>query len=164
MARPSATVRLYGTAQVSPEIKDAALVAAARALGDAVDVLWRDRAGADPRRPGELVVRFSRSSVSTPWLSFALGDAAIDVCTGAGVYATIYIDRVETMAGHSKSQVAVLLGRAIAHELGHLLLKTNDHSKGGLMRANWTPEEIRRNRDEDWLLTKEDVDAIQRRR
>ena len=39
------------------------------------------------------------------------------------------------MAERSTSNVAVLLGRAVAHELGHLLLKTNDHSEGGLMRA-----------------------------
>jgi len=32
---------------------------------------------------------------------------------------------------------AVILGDAMAHELGHLLLGTNSHSESGLMRARW---------------------------
>lgn len=88
----------------------------------------------------------------------------IDVNTSSGVYAAIYVARVKTMADLTKSEVAVLLGRVIAHELGHLLLKTNDHSANGLMRAHWTPESVRRNRPGDWLLTNDDVEAIQKRR
>ena len=30
-----------------------------------------------------------------------------------------------------------ILGHAIAHEVGHVLLGTNGHSVGGLMRARW---------------------------
>lgn len=32
--------------------------------------------------------------------------------------------------------LGVVLGRAIAHEIGHYLLQTNDHSSSGLMRAS----------------------------
>ena len=63
VARLPVTVRLYGTAQVSPEIKDAALAAASHALSDAVAVSWKDPARADAPRPGELVIRFIRSRV-----------------------------------------------------------------------------------------------------
>ena len=157
-------VRLSDMAQVSPRVRDTAIDVATHALSSAVQVSWRDRAGTAARQPGELIIRLLRSRVSTPRpLTFALGEAVIDVSTGAGVFATIYIDRVERMAEISKSNVAVLLGRAVAHELGHLLLKTNDHSESGLMRANWTPEDIRRNRAEDWLLTEEDAEAIRKR-
>ena len=48
----------------------------------------------------------------------------------------------------------------IAHELGHLLLRTTHHGPTGLMRDNWTPESIRRNRPEDWQLSQQDIDAI----
>jgi hypothetical protein len=33
-----------------------------------------------------------------------------------------------------------LLGYAIAHEIGHLLLGTTDHTRVGLMRGRWTHE------------------------
>lgn len=164
VARPLVTVRLYGTAQVSARTRDAALAAAAHALSDAVDVSWRDPAGADAHHPGELIIQLVRSSASTPRpMRFALGEAVIGVRTGAGVFATVYVDCVETLAALSKSNAALLLGHAVAHELGHLLLKTSDHTKGGLMRANWTPQDIRRNRSEDWLLSREDAEAIQQR-
>ena len=155
-------VRLSNIAQVSPRVRDGAMAVATQALSSAVQVSWIDRAGADARHPGELIIRLLRSSGSTP-LQFALGEAVIDVSTGAGVFATVYVDRVEKMAALSKSDVALLLGRAVAHELGHLLLKTTDHSDRGLMRANWTAENIHRNRSQDWQLTKEDVEAIQQR-
>jgi hypothetical protein len=34
----------------------------------------------------------------------------------------------------SKGQI---LGHAVAHEIGHLLMGTNSHSSRGLMRGNW---------------------------
>jgi hypothetical protein len=42
-----------------------------------------------------------------------------------------------------------LLGRAMTHEIGHLLLGTLDHSEGGLMRRHWSE----RGRDADWLFS-----------
>lgn len=163
-ARAAVRVRLSDMAQVSPRVRDAAIDVATQALSSAVQVSWRDRAGADARQPGELIIRLLRSSESTPRpMRFALGEAVIDVSTGVGVFATIYVDRVEQMAEISKSNVAVLLGRAVAHELGHLLLGTNDHGAGGLMRANWTPENVRRNQIGDWQLTNDDVETIQKR-
>jgi hypothetical protein len=37
----------------------------------------------------------------------------------------------------SHTGTAIILGHAMAHELGHLLLGTNSHSSDGLMRAQW---------------------------
>ena len=40
--------------------------------------------------------------------------------------------------------IAVVLGNVIAHELGHLLLRSaRDHSLVGIMRAGWTSSQIR---------------------
>ncbi len=39
--------------------------------------------------------------------------------------------------------VGVLLGHVIAHEVGHLLLATNQHNRTGLMRAHWDASTIR---------------------
>jgi hypothetical protein len=38
--------------------------------------------------------------------------------------------------------MAILLGVVMAHELGHLLLGTNSHSPGGLMRVSWRREDL----------------------
>jgi len=41
------------------------------------------------------------------------------------------------MGRNAAINLAPLLGIAIAHEIGHLLLPDNSHSQTGLMRAKW---------------------------
>jgi hypothetical protein len=80
----------------------------------------------------------------------------IDTVSGTGTLATIYINRVEDSARHAGADVALLLGRAIAHEVGHLILRTNAHGEAGLMRAIWTDQEIARNQPADWVFASPD--------
>ena len=54
----------------------------------------------------------------------------------------------------------MLLGRAIAHELGHLLMATSAHSAHGLMRPLWTQSEIRRRARTDWTFRPTEIAAI----
>jgi hypothetical protein len=167
--RVEVVARIYNTAQVPAEIADAAIrIASSSMASGGIDTVWKNCdlsdvcATAPPAK--ELVIRLVRSRVATlDGVPFALGDASIDLNARGGVLATIYTDRVERMAELSTTHVAVLLGRAIAHELGHLLLATNAHSASGLMRARWTGAEIRGNQLEDWLLTRQDSEAIRRR-
>jgi hypothetical protein len=59
----------------------------------------------------------------------------------AGVAATsctiayIFYDRIEEFAQTARLPVGRLLGLAIAHEIGHLLLPARSHSAHGIMRA-----------------------------
>ena len=157
--------RLYNTAQVPAEARDAALAVATRALrAGGVGVSWQkcDEARACTRVPArrELIVRLVRSRDTA---SYVLGEASIDTSAGAGVLATVYVNRVERMAALSETDATVLLGRAIAHELGHLLMATNAHSARGLMRAKWTAADLRRDQMADWLLTSEERESIRRR-
>lgn len=48
--------------------------------------------------------------------------------------ASIFCDRIATAPGAPK-QLAIPLGDVIAHEVGHLVLGVNSHSRGGIMRA-----------------------------
>jgi len=61
-----------------------------------------------------------------------------------------------------------LLGRAMAHEVGHLLLGTREHAAAGLMRGKWTSRELKTNRGADWQLSRGEAaslrQAIGRRR
>ena len=41
----------------------------------------------------------------------------------AGVLATVFLDRVEWLAFEAGADIALLLGRVAAHELGHLLMR-----------------------------------------
>jgi hypothetical protein len=70
--------------------------------------------------------------------------------TGTGVLATIFMDRVRAAAGRTAIDASVLLGRAIAHEVGHLLLATSGHTDRGLMREVWTDAELAGDRADDW--------------
>lgn len=162
-------VRLYNTARVDSSVQQNARAVAARTLAaSGLEITWWtcdvDGACARVPVPGELIVRLVR--VREPIKAKAalvLGEASIDVGTATGLLATVYVDRVERMAARWETDAALLLGRAIAHEVGHLLLATNTHSDRGLMRARWLPDEIRRNHLADWVLTNEDTAAIRRR-
>jgi len=74
----------------------------------------------------------------------------VDLSTGGAALATVYVERVEQFARTGGADQDVLLGRAIAHEVGHLLLKSNVHAATGLMRERWTGREMFRNRPDDW--------------
>jgi hypothetical protein len=112
----------------------------------------------------ELIVRILRGPRSSTRIhKTTLGHAAIDAHTGTGVLATIYFDRVDKRAAQTQTAAPSLLGWTIAHELGHLLLGTAEHAAEGLMRAEWTPGELRIARSADWSFTAAEIATIQSR-
>lgn len=54
-----------------------------------------------------------------------------------GVSATIFEDRIESLCRSAGFDLVVVLGHAIAHELGHVLLGSADHAHDGIMQARW---------------------------
>jgi hypothetical protein len=59
-----------------------------------------------------------------------------------GVSATVFEDRIEDLCTTPGVDFAVLLGYAIAHELGHVVLALDNHSSIGIMRARLAPTEL----------------------
>jgi hypothetical protein len=55
--------------------------------------------------------------------------------------AYVFADRVGVFAGEDGDPVPPLLGAAITHEVGHLLLAGNAHTVTGIMSARWGPKE-----------------------
>ena len=167
-ARLQITARIYNTARAPDLVKETALrVATGALITGGIEIRWRNCDVAEscamaPAR-GELVIRLVRSTSPRDEIRLVLGHALIDLRQRIGVLATVFVDRVELIAGLSETDAARLLGRAIAHEIGHLLLGTNVHSASGLMRAQWTPADIRRHARADWELTSDDAAAIWRR-
>ena len=82
-----------------------------------------------------------------------LGFASIDPAGRVTVIATVYYDAVQQVAKRTGLDARALLGRAIAHEIGHLLLRAPGHGRNGLMRPLWTDAELVRNRPEDWAFS-----------
>jgi hypothetical protein len=92
----------------------------------------------------------------------SLGCALIDLQHRAGTLATVYPDRINAVASRAGVDAGMLLGRAVAHEIGHLLLGTAHHSAGGLMRALWSDQELQRGLTADWTFAPDDVAQIGR--
>jgi hypothetical protein len=63
-----------------------------------------------------------------------LGFAAIKQACFCGRRAYIFSDRIFEL-GYRHGNPTALLGRVLAHEIGHLLLSSNRHSGAGIMRA-----------------------------
>jgi hypothetical protein len=166
------SVRVYDASGLDERMRQAALDVAATTLAPtSVEVAWRvcslsnklatycDSALA----PGELAIRIVRiRAVADRSGGLRLGDAFIDTHAGRGVLATIYLDRVLRLAEQTGANRIALLGHAIAHELGHLLMASNVHGSNGLMRGFWSLEEVRNDRPTDWTIAPRDAHAIRR--
>jgi hypothetical protein len=62
---------------------------------------------------------------------------------------------------HRKPRV---LGHVLAHEIGHMLLRTNLHRDAGLMKAHWSPKDLSEMLTGFVLpFTEEDRDAVGQR-
>jgi hypothetical protein len=106
--------------------------------------------------PNELIVRIvGGAAVGSGDPTMALGDAFIDPVTRQGALATVYVDRVAAVAATLGVDVGTMVGRAVTHELAHLLLGTHTHSAAGLMRATWRSMGLLRTEETDWLFTPE---------
>ncbi len=111
----------------------------------------------------EFVFRLMIPVVAEPSRSHtvAMGSSLIDHSSGIGALTTVDPERVMGIARGAATDYSTLLGRAIAHEIGHLLLGHSRHSQSGLMRAFWSQEEIRRVRPADWRFS--EAEAAQMR-
>jgi len=163
-------IRLYDIATGDAEGRATAMRIVAAMMADAgITVDWRDcsRGGdAHPcrtvRGAHDLVVRIMPAYVPRAGEparehdvegDLQLGFAAVDPDGQRNVMATLYYDRVLRVARRAGLDVSGLLGRAMAHEIGHLLLRVPGHNHSGLMRAVWTDAELAQNRRDDWTFT-----------
>ena len=167
-------VRIYDTSDGTADIRATAIRAAAGIVSRAgVSAEWRDCTNDSAEAhcqnvPGrrDLIVRimpevtpgstFRRSGLQLHTRSgeirLPLGIAVIDPITLAGEMATIFHEQVRTVARQSGVDDAELLGRVVAHEIGHLLLRANTHSRNGLMRGVWSIVELQQDQDADWVF------------
>jgi hypothetical protein len=164
-------IRTYATSAALGDLSPALAAAAAILEHAGVGVTWancdvafvqRDEPPClAPLAANELAIRFVRlPSHRAEQDVVALGDSLIDTRLRTGSLATIYANRVATLAGRCGMNVQTLLARAVAHEIGHLLLGTAAHASSGLMRAVWSQGALRRAAIEDWTFTAADASAL----
>jgi hypothetical protein len=127
-----------------------------------VDVEWVN-CGLGPERPADsrcdtpmmaadLVVRIVPRARTLPQGIFGVSFLA----NGTGAYADVFLDHIRGLLEVDKQvSLAAILGDVMAHELGHLLLGSNAHSRDGIMQAHWEPEQVHRISTGQMLFTAE---------
>ena len=159
------TVFVYNYAEVGDRILSQAEAAASRIFASAEIEVAFLRFPPSPRRddqeevrrrrlsPADLFLRIHARSanLSRPESHYSLGYALIQEGQASPRIAGVLFQKVEEVVrlsvdsfslerrriGLADRYVAALLGHVIAHEIGHLLLGTNEHARSGLMQARW---------------------------
>ena len=161
------TVRTYNYARVPGDsLVDARASAGAIFERAGIALNWLDcrvpqsAEGANCTEPlhqgSDLILRLmdrGSNAASNPSRVVTLGESMLDHERRTGVLMTLDLPFVRAIASQSDADMAVLLGRAIAHEMGHLLLGSGDHPREGLMRARWSQDELRGLRPSNWLFS-----------
>jgi hypothetical protein len=127
----------------SSTVKNACGMAASIFRQAGIALQWVDTPGEES---GQLVLMLTlRPDGRVQGLRFAqdaMGTARSGEDGPRGTDAYVFADRVIafTEAGHLDPWV--VLGFVMAHELGHLLLPVNAHTRDGIMRGAWEPQSL----------------------
>ena len=90
---------------------------------------------------------------------YALGLALNSSPTTRANMAYVFYQRVKPLTGANGVTLAPVLGAAMAHEIGHLLLD-NAHSRTGLMRADWTKADLQHIQNSQLFFTADQGELI----
>jgi len=146
---PGITVQVYNWASIASPILMAAENEAFRIFHEAgITVSWLNCPVSvqeveanpiclEPCPPSRFAVRII-SEIPKNRAKTSLGVALSE----NGIYATIYYPRVDAYAKAGVATYSQILGHAVAHEMGHLLLGPAPHARFGIMRGTWTAEDL----------------------
>ena len=144
---PTVTILVYNHTQASAAILAGAEREAGRILGEAglqpvwLDCLSRDSAGDlqelchKAREPIDVVLRVLPGHIQGRLQDTLFGFAS------PPALASVYYEYAGRLAS-SDTEISLMLGCAIAHEVGHLLLGPNSHSAAGIMQGEWEPKQF----------------------
>ena len=150
---PELHVSVYDYAKVSPELLAAAEMQVHRIFRQAgVETVWRncsDRseniqpAGCHVIGSTYFVLKILPRAMGAQVRdrTDVLGTATLDE-KGLGYYGYVFYDRIQRMS-EERRLASTLLGHVLAHEIGHLLLRSNSHSISGIMSGRWAGGELR---------------------
>ena len=137
--RPTIVLHVDDFANFLPSDMDAAEQMAARIFRTAgIQTVWRRGRQPRPRIEGAMhlkVLVLSRAMAVQKISSEGVGDSVLGQAAKACGRAYIFSHRVAALATRNQRSVGDVLGWVIAHEVGHLVLPENSHSKTGIMSA-----------------------------
>jgi len=154
---PTLTLRVYDLAGLRKSDLAEALIQTARIFSAAaVDLSWTAGDPAAPEAhlldlsvptttlaaPSRVIVARIIHERTRGFPPEALGWSLPAAQTGAHV--TIFLDEIKRRQAEVGMAVPCLLGYALAHELGHVLMGSSAHAPRGLMRAEWGRTELDR--------------------
>jgi hypothetical protein len=163
-------IRTYNNAGVP-----ATDLAAAKAHTEAVldeaglNIVWADCWAGDRSRPtdepsrcqepvgGDIVLRLQRTKHTDRSKFVSMGFSLVKTEGATPFLSTVYVDRADSVARVAGTDPRRVLGLAIAHEIGHVLLNSNTHSDSGLMRADWSRNELRKQEKAAWYFTEDEA-------
>ncbi len=164
---PAIEVFVYNYAQVPGNSLERAMREAARIFRQAgVELAWRDCPLAATTRspdlpcerfigPTNLVLRI------VPRFEHVEGIANKQTLgSSVGNLATVSFQWVREESASGIATPSEILGPAVAHELGHLLLRARGHSAVGIMRARWGRADFQRSPLGAFTFTPGQADAI----
>ena len=105
---------------------------------------------------GDIVLRLQNTNGTDRSRFVSMGFSLVGTEV-APFLATVYVDRARSVAKGASIDTRRVLGLAMAHEIGHVLLNSNSHAPSGLMRADWSRHELRRQDPAAWTFA--DADA-----
>jgi hypothetical protein len=131
------TIRLDDLAQLPARDLDAAKSEMYRIFHQAgLEITWVE--GRVMPRPGQLtliLLKGNAQATSEP------GDVAGEAVRQTS-RAYVYCNRLDAVTKHLPVDANVILGRVMAHEVGHLLLPPNSHTRIGIMRPHVDFEQV----------------------
>jgi hypothetical protein len=99
-----------------------------------------------PLESNELVIQLT-STTRERGLGVAASAFGVAFVPGDGSparYALVFCDLLQTtVSNNPKVDLATALGHIMAHELGHLMLGSNSHSRTGIMQRDWYGPQLR---------------------
>jgi hypothetical protein len=151
------TVRVHNNVHLQADTLVQAELVATQILSQAgVRAVWFDCSAAvardqrqplcdRPPEPTDLLLDFDEEiqAFSPNLRESTLGFALIPGDGGQGERAYISAPRVQATARRFAASSTMVLGLAAAHEIGHLLMNSRDHSASGFMRADWDVNDLR---------------------
>jgi hypothetical protein len=148
---PEVVVALYDDVRLSPRVLADAEAEATKIYRKAgISILWilcKSSPGivqSDLRRQELPSATHFNLRIVPRALTF--GDGVFGVAflspEGTGAYSDVFYDSVERLDLNWHAGLSRVLGHVIAHELGHLMLGSNAHSRQGLMCPSWHRDEL----------------------
>ena len=145
------TVALFNDARVPPAVLTGAQETSSYIFAKSgIDIRWmlcgredespeERSACSQPEFPGHLDVHIVSGCPGLPNSVFGISYLSPE---GIGTQADVCYTKIASSHGVGSVEPGTLLGHAMAHELGHLLLGSNSHSVTGLMCANWRTKDL----------------------